>query len=140
MVVDIRHVAIQLLASGLQEGNPRRRASILEAYWDLMYLYRFGLPVPVTVPEIHFPPIPGPDPLPISIARDHSLLLFELVNLVVGDPEPEPVLVGDPEPQPNLKTFLGREARLAAVKALHERLTRAVKLADVEITRLTKQG
>jgi hypothetical protein len=123
MVTDIfRQVALNLLVHGVQTGN----STIIEAYWDLMYIYKFGL---WKIPEIRIPPGHGPDPSPILSTQDHNFLLFELVNSVAGDPEP----------QPNLKTnVFSNKVRLAAVKGLRERLASAVKLADVEITRLTR--
>ena len=123
MATDLfRTIALHLLVHGVQTRNP----VIIEAYWDLMYIYKFGI---WKIPEPIIPKIGGPDPSPISITQDHNLLLFELVNLVAGDPEP----------QPNLKTdVFSNKVRLAAVKALRERLVSAVKLADLEMTRLTK--
>lgn len=116
-----QQLALDLLVNGVRTGN----SAIIEAYWDLMYLYKFG----IFKIEPGIPRIIGPDPLPIFSTQDQNFLLFELINFAAGDPQPES----------SLKTnVFSSQVRLTAVKALRERLTSAVKLADVEITRLTK--
>jgi hypothetical protein len=105
-----RYVIFPLLVDGL-----RAEGKLADAYWDLMYIRKFGV---WRIPDLDVPKIGGPDP------EDYNLLLFDLIDHVSGDPEP----------QPNL---FSKKVRLAAVKSLRERLVSAVKLADVEIKRLT---
>lgn len=62
------------------------------AYWDLIYLYRFGLP------KVEGPHFPNPlDPVKAPIADEvalHRDILFSLVDGLAGDPTPQPNLVG----------------------------------------------
>ncbi|MDR4516319.1 MAG: hypothetical protein MRK00_02850 [Nitrosomonas sp.] len=85
----IQNVAGSLLVKSLTD------TSLRDAYWDLMYIYKFGLPE-IPVPEIKgpFPPEPQPDPSPIELSVPNSLLKH--------DPDPQPAVFGDPDPQPNI--------------------------------------
>ena len=88
----IQNVAGDLLVKSLSD------TSLRDAYWDLMYIYKFGLPE-IPVPEIKgpFPPEPQPDPSPIDLSG--------LNTLTQHDPEPQPAVFGDPDPQPNISLF-----------------------------------
>ena len=127
----IREVALHLLASGAREVDPARRRQIAESYWDLVYLYRHGLP---KIPDSDllprgFPRGPQPDPSPIDRLQVQEELLFGLVALA-GDPEPEPNVSG-------LTRVLGDKAgRLSAAKGLAARMGVAAKHLAEEIARL----
>jgi hypothetical protein len=89
-----------------------RTESICEAYWDLMYVYKFGLPqipLPAELDILRWWNKPRPDPPPIDYPGIEVLFLD-----VVG------VALGDPNPQPNvLREIYGNTAvRLDSVKRL----------------------
>lgn len=97
-------------------------------FWDLQYLYKFGIPrIPPPELAIPFPPQPQPDPSPIDRLRLHEEILVGLVGVVDGDPDPEP----------NLGAILrNRSIRLNAAKNLSQRLNIAIQQLDKEILRL----
>ena len=112
--------ALGLIARIVREGDE----SLVPYFWDLMYLYRYGLGH-LQIPHSPIPPLPTPDPSPPR--EVHDRLLFELFN----------ALLGDPNPQPNLVGMLGaREARLAGAKALQSRVNTAQQHLAAEIGRL----
>lgn len=95
------------------------------AYWDLMYLSKFGLP------KIDGPHLPSPlDPVKSTLADEvalHRDILFSLVD----------ALAGDPTPQPNLQSLLAdKAARLAGAKRAIERFEGAIKSIKYELAEL----
>lgn len=62
------------------------------AYWDLMYVYKFGLPKIPLLEELdllRWWNRPRPDPSPFENTGIDSLLL-EVVGVALGDPNPQP--------------------------------------------------
>jgi hypothetical protein len=118
----IRRLALEALA-----GRPHSRLS----FWDLKYIYHFGVPkIPPTEPApIPWPVGPEPDPDPTSLARRVATLeqlVFELIDVP-----------SDPTPQPSKSFLLNRELRLESVKRLTEQFETAVKQLGEEQRRLT---
>ena len=127
----LRQVATDLLVHAVRESN----SELLRLYWELMYLYRFGLP---KIPPLFDPNRPAPDPVPDSIYID-SRVFDSIIAKAVHDPG-FGTLFGDPTPQPNLDQFGGVRVRLDAAQALCKRLVVAVKELEHEIAELTKCG
>ena len=129
----IRRYILDLLSFGAQTGSQGIRREIVESFWDLQYLYRFGIPeIPSPLP----PKGPETDPNPADQIYLRDDLIFELTNamLDVGNVRPRR---GDPSPQPSLISKLGQtEFRIAGAKKLAERLSKAQALLSEEIIRL----
>lgn len=125
----IKGVALDLIAGVLRHPDPSARRKFAEAYWDLQYLYRFGIPKISGIDELPrpFPPEPRPHPSPIDRTKIHEEVLFGLAKALLMDPEPEP----------NISSVFGDKAvKLAAAKNLSQRLLAAEKLLTKEIARL----
>jgi hypothetical protein len=92
---------------------------------------RFGIPrIPPPELVIPFPPQPQPDPSPIDRLRLHEEILMELVN----------VLEGDPDPEPNIGAVLKNpDIRLNSAKDLFQRLNIAMQRLGKEIASLEQQ-
>lgn len=128
----IRRTALEQLVAAVRHPNARVRDLYAEMFWDLQYLYKFGIPrVPPPELTIPFPPQPQPDPSPVDRLRLHEELLVGLVSAIDGDPEP----------QPNLEAILrNRSIRLNAAKNLSQRLNTAMQQLNKEILRLEQQS
>ena len=117
----IRRLALEALAG---------RADIGLSFWDLKYIYHFGIPkLPPTVPVPVPWPGPQPDPDPTSLAQRVEILeglVFDLIDV------PD-----DPSPQPSKSVLLNRELRLESVKRLTTQFETAVKQLKEEQQRLT---
>jgi hypothetical protein len=127
----IRSLALDLIAGAVRHPDPAIRARLAEAFWDLQYLYRFGIPKISGIELLPrtFPPEPGPDPFPINRLKLHEDLIFDLARAVLNDPDPEP----------NITSVVGSKvARLAGARSLSKRLAAAQKLLAKEIERLEK--
>lgn len=131
----IRQVALGILVKAAREQNP----DLARYFWDLKYLYEFGLePPPEAVPDIPFPPGPQPDPVPFRQLGIHAEVLFGLADLV-ADQAVAGTGAGDPSPQPNLGFVLTNpDPRLDAAKHVQQRLKKAVGHLEEEIHRLEK--
>lgn len=120
----IRETALHLLVVAVREGDPAARRRLAGLYWDLMYIYRFGIPR-VEIPN---PSGPLPNPSPIDRTRIHEEVLFGLLDAVDrGDTDPEPSITG---------ILTDKSIRLSAAKNLTVRLTTAQQLLSREIARL----
>lgn len=118
----IRSAALDLLIRGVRE----RDQDLIALFWDLQYIIKFGLLPP---PRLVLPQ-PQPDPSPIDSIRLHEELLVGLVDVVAGDPNPQPNL-------PSLGSFLRDKAiRLKAAEGLAKRLEAALGHLKEEITAL----
>jgi hypothetical protein len=107
----IRRTALSLLVRGE-----------IGLYWDLVYIYKYGLP------KIEWPfpsPFEEPTPTPtIEWQRETDALLFDLVNIVAGDPSP----------QPSLQALLNdRGPRLDAAKRAYQQHEEALGALEQEI-------
>lgn len=127
-----RQITLDLLGGALSHPSAAARRQFAEAFWDLQYLYKFGIPkLPPPEPGIigPYPPRPQPDPSPFDRLHLHEQILLGLVD----------VLDGDPDPQPNLQNVLrDKGIRLAAARALSQRLTTAVQGLSKELARLER--
>ncbi|MCL4299118.1 MAG: hypothetical protein KJ077_25505 [Anaerolineae bacterium] len=108
---------------------------ILEARWDLEYWRKFGLP---DIADLLDEPPPGwdpnrpwPDPSPEDRIRVHDEILVGLLEIVAGDPHPQPNV---------LKLLRNREIRLAAAKKFSQRLQTALVQVNEEIARLEQSA
>ena len=98
-------------------------------FWDLKYLYHFGLPKLPPLLPMPWPPGPQPDPDPASLAQRVSALeqlVFELID--VGR---------DPSPQPSQSVLLNREIRLESVKRMTKQFETGLQQLAEEQKRLT---
>ena len=126
----IRQVALDLLVGAVRNEDSRVRRELVELFWDLQYIYRFG------VPRVPSPDIPLPVPSILQLALDSSerIQLHQEVLLGLLDE-----IAGDPSPQPSLQNILyDQQVRLAAAKGLNQRLEFALKQVNQEIERLEK--
>ena len=99
-------------------------------FWDLQYIYKFGLPemIPPTIP-VDFN-VPKPDPSPIEMIQVNQYILSQLVDVVAGDPSP----------QPSLQSILkDTNVRLSSAKSFAKKLNKALKTVKLEIEELEKQ-
>lgn len=95
----------------------------IELYWDLMYLYKYGLP------QIQGPIlIPYAEPTPmLEWQRETDALLFDLISIAAGDPSP----------QPSLQAALqDRATRLEAAKGAYLHHEEALGALEQEISAL----
>lgn len=124
----IRGMALDLSVAAVRHPDRPVREESARLFWDLQYLYRFGV---FRVPESPLPiPVPQPDPPPGARLRVHEDLLFDLLSAALGDPNP----------QPNIPGVLGnRQVRLAAAKDASKRLAAAQQMLNREIARLEKK-
>jgi len=120
----IRWYTFQILIWGLRTG----RNDVIEAYWDLVYLYKFGLPEIKVDLVIPWPPQPQPDPSPLygSLVRDS--LLLDMLDLAMGDP--------NPQPDSFIKLLGNNQIRLTAVKKLIDHYRKVIPQITAEIQRL----
>ena len=122
----LRRVALDALVAAVRSSDPRARRVAVEHFWDIQYILRFGLPR-LPDPELRIPPRPEPDPPPFERLAAHEEILSALIDLQLGDPEPEPNVVGmlrDPA------------VRLSAAKNLSVRLQSAIRQVRQEIETL----
>jgi hypothetical protein len=130
MVDAFRQLTLDLLVGAIRHPNATIRRQLAEAFWDLQYLYKFGIPkLPPPEGIGPYPPRPQPDPSPLDRIRVHEELLLGLVDVFDGDPNPEPNLQG---------ILRDKGIRLAAAKALSQRLTGALQGLNKEIARLER--
>lgn len=131
LLSSIRQTALEQLVAAVRHPDPKIRNLYAEMFWDLQYLYKFGIPrtppLELTTP---FPPQPQPDPLPIDRLRLHEEILVGLVSAFDGDPDPEPSLEA---------VLRNRSIRLTAAKNLSERLSTAMQQLNKEIAGLEQQ-
>jgi hypothetical protein len=127
-----RSLSLDLMTGAVSHGNPATRSRLAEAYWDLQYFYKYGVPDIrdyMKLIEPPFPSQPQPDPSPIDAIARLEGLVFDLSKIALGDPHPEP----------NITSVLGdRAARLSGAKFLSARLTKALKALNKEIEQLQK--
>lgn len=130
----IRRTALELLVGAVRHPEPKVRDLLAEMFWDLQYIYRFGIPrIPPAEIPFPFPPQPQPDPSPINRLQLHEELLIGLVDFAAGDPDPEPNIN-------NIEGILKNPSiRLAAAKNLLQRLNTATEKLNKEIARLEEQ-
>ena len=136
----IRAVAYQILAyiaqrvgaEGVPPGNPSTLPQwlkdLLEAYWDIVYWYRFGLPkIPIPDPE---GPLPGPSPVSGSGNFVRDFLLLDILEHAMGDPHP----------QPNswIQTLGNKQIRITAAVNLRDQLKAAIPQLEAEVERLER--
>jgi len=127
----IKQVALATLARAVQDPDPKVREELSLLFWDLLNIYRFGLPeLPKPEPIIPFPPQPQPDPSPIDRLMIHEEILFGLIDIVKGDPSPQPSIAG---------VLNNTEIRLKSAKNLSQRLNTAMKELNQEIASLQQQ-
>lgn len=78
----IRRLALELLVGAVRHPDPKVRRLLAELFWDLQYIYRFGIPkVPPPELELPWPPQPQPDPSPLDRLRFHEDILMGLVDI-----------------------------------------------------------
>lgn len=108
---------------------------MMEVHWIGEYIRKFGLP---DITDLLDEPPPGwdpnrpwPDPSPEDRIRVHDEILVGLLEIVAGDPHP----------QPNVLSILrNREIRLAAAKKFSQRLQTAIVQVNEEIARLEQSA
>ncbi len=111
----------------------RDREALL-LYWDLVWLYRHGLPkVPdVDLPDPQNPDSPvGPlfDPTPTPIKPEARLILHDILAF-----DRLSNLRGDPSPQPSIATVISDSAfRAESAKRMLVRFKEAAKALEAEI-------
>jgi len=122
----IRRLSLDLMVEAVRHTDPTARKQFAEVYWDLLYLYRFGLPRITGLDKLPgpFPPQPQPDPLPMARISVLEEAVFHLAGAAFGDPEPEPNI------------FSSKAIRLAGAKNLSARLATAQRRLNAEIARL----
>lgn len=127
----IRRLALELLVGAVRHPDPKVRSQLAELFWDLQYIYRFGIPkIPPLELQRPWPPQPQPDPSPIDRLGLHEDILMGLVDIYAYDPTSET----------NLSSVLrDRTIRLAAAKGLTQRLNTALQQLDKEIARLEQK-
>jgi hypothetical protein len=118
----VRRLALEALA----DLRPRELS-----FWDLKYIYHFGIPkLPPTMPApVPWPPGPQPDPDPTSLAARVAILeqlVFDLIDVPA-----------DPSPQPAKSVLLNRELRLESVRRLTEQFETGLKQLNEEQKQLT---
>lgn len=127
----IRQTALEQLAAAVRHRDPRVRDLYAEMFWDLQYLYKFGIHR-TSPPELNVPfgdPSHG-DPSPTDRLRLHEEILVGLVSAVDDELDP----------QSNLEAVLrNRNIRLSAAKNLYERLNTAIEQLEKEIARLRQK-
>lgn len=131
----IKQTALGLLVRAVQDPDPKVREELSQLFWDLQYIYRFGIPK-IPTPELFpipvrpFPPQPQPDPSPIDRLRINEEILFGLIDTFDGDPSPQPNITG---------VLRNTKIRLKAAKALSQRLNTAMEGLKKEIECLEQQ-
>ncbi len=122
----VRRTALELLIRGVTKNDDE----LILFFWDLQYLYKFGLPE-IVPPEI---PVdfndPQPDPSPIERLQVNESILSQLIDVVAGDPSP----------QPSLQSVLkDTNIRLSSAKKFAENLNNSLKMVNLEIEELEKR-
>jgi hypothetical protein len=120
----IRWYTFQMLIGAIRT----RRNHFIEAYWDLVYIYRFGLPDLKVELQIPWPPQPQPDPSPEYWNFGHDILLLDILDLVMGDP--------NPQPSSWIKLLGSSQFRIAAATNLLNHFKLAIPQLEAEIQRL----
>jgi hypothetical protein len=101
---------------------------VLVLFWDLQYLYKYGIVTDLTPSLPHSTPFADPTPTPVLERLGfHDELLFNMMGALADDPEPEPGI---------LSVLGNREIRLVAAKGLAERLESGLESVKAEIDRL----
>jgi hypothetical protein len=118
----IRRLALESLAGRGPTGI---------SFWDLKYIYHFGIPkLPPTEPApVPWPRVPQPDPDPTSLAARVTILeqlVFDLIDVPA-----------DPTPQPSKSVLVNRELRLESVRRLTEQFETGLKQLHEEQKLLT---
>lgn len=128
----IRQTALEQLAAAVRHQDPKLRDLYAEMFWDLQYVYKFGIHRTLP-PELNVPfssPTQG-GTSPTDRLRLHEEILVGLVSAVDDELD---------DPQSNLEAVLrNRSIRLAAAKNLSERLNTAIEQLDREIARLQQK-
>jgi hypothetical protein len=106
------------------------RGNAAIGFWDLKYIYLFGLPeVPPAAVPGPFPPEPQPDPA--SLAQRVQVLETIVFDLVGGR-------TADPSPQPSRQSvFQDTKLQLEAVERLTKRFESGLQQLKQEHDRLT---
>ncbi len=127
-----RSLSLDLMGGAVSHRDLATRNRLAEAFWDLQYFYKYGVPDIrdyMRLIEPPFPSQPRPDPSPIDSITRLEGLVFDLAKVALGDPHPEP----------NITSVLGdKAARLNGAKFLSARLTKALKALNKEIEQLQK--
>jgi hypothetical protein len=133
----IQRLALHLLVKCAQEwwdwyngGQVGPEPKCPEYYWDLMYLYRFGLPKILGLEELDIMRWwnrPQPDPLPFWNSGIESLFL-DVLDAALGDPHPQPYILRE--------IYGNTDARLNSVKKLSVFYENALVRLNEELTRL----
>jgi hypothetical protein len=112
---------------------PPSLKALAEAYWDILYIYRFGLPK-IPVGELEGPspfqsqPQTEPSPMSGSFVRDFMLL--DVLEHAMGDPHPQP---------DSFITLLGnKQMRITSARNLRDHLKKAIPQLEAEVKRLEK--
>ncbi len=121
----VKQAAFDLLVQGIREN----RSEVAELFWDLQYIYKFGIfSIPVAQD-------PTPTPVRSVLVNPDRLQLHEDILIALID-----VLLGDPTPQPNLPNvssiLFNRNIRISAIKRVISKLEDALLQANEEIKRL----
>lgn len=139
----IRQVALHILVYSIREciRDPRRcdpdedeqLREVMRFFWDYKFLHKYGIVIdPLPLPDLkpNFSEVPMHHPKLISERLAiHEELLFELVEVVAGDPSP----------QPNVFSVLNNQhIRLEAARSLAKRLEVALDQVKAEIEQLSK--
>ncbi|NER51292.1 MAG: hypothetical protein F6J92_32415 [Symploca sp. SIO1A3] len=134
----VKQTALALLVRAVRDPDPKVREELIRLFWDLQYIYRFGIPEipnlirnldPTPTPTIPLPQ-PQPDPSPIDRLMIHEEILFGLIDIFKGDPSPDPNIAG---------VLRNTEIRLKAAKDLSQRLNTAMVGLNKEIESLQQQ-
>jgi hypothetical protein len=118
----LRRLALEALAGRAPSGI---------GFWDLQYLYRFGVP---TIPSAVFSRLTIPPVQPDTNELAERVQLHEEILFTLVSPT-----ANDLNPQPSLEAVVGdRAARLEAARGLATRLELGLKQVSLEIQRLEK--
>ena len=129
----MKRILLHLLAGAVRHEDPSVREELALSFWDIKYLYLYGIPK-IPSPDVPAPPFVNPQTDLASSMQErfelHEELLFGLIDIAAGDPSP----------QPSVQAVLqDREARLNAARNLAERLDSGLEQLREEIERLENE-
>jgi hypothetical protein len=123
-----RQYTFQILIEILQTWRDDRRKELIEAYWTLIYLSKYVLPKIIAELPIFWPPQPQPDPAWMYGGLVRDTLFIDILNLFLGDP--------NPQPNSWIQILRNNQLRLTAVRNLLSHFQTAIPQLNAEIQRL----
>lgn len=126
MDTSLKRLLLELARRAASEKNATKRLAITQAYWELRYLYEFGLfPPDADASDIQLPERTWPDPSPETSIG----ILFDMLDALSGNPNPEPAISS---------VLKNKAARLAAAKAVAKRMRAAHAVVSAEVARVAR--